>query len=69
MPMAEVDAMVALWGRRIGPLRYALEETDALAAAGERVGYESAYRILRRAVAQFLVEPDVPSPPFGTRRA
>jgi len=55
VPMSEVDAMVAHLGRRIAPLRAALEETDGLAAAGERVGYESAYRILRRAVAEFLV--------------
>lgn len=35
-------------------LRAALEETDELARAGDAVGYESAYRILRRAVAQML---------------
>lgn len=35
-------------------LRAALEESDQLARAGETVGYESAYRVLRRAVAAQL---------------
>lgn len=61
VPMAEVDAAVAFFGRRIRILRDALEETDQLARAGDQVGYESAYRILRRAVAAVLEEqPDVP---------
>lgn len=41
-------------------LRAALEETDQLARAGEIVGYESAYRILRRAVAEVLEAPAGP---------
>lgn len=52
--VAEVDAMLAFIGRKVGQLREILGESDALAAAGERVGYESAYRILRRGVAQML---------------
>lgn len=51
---AEVDAMIAFFGRRVGLLEAALKETDGLAPAGEQVGYESAYRILRRAVAEFV---------------
>lgn len=51
---AEVDAMIAFVGRKVGQLRAGVDESDALAAAGERVGYESSYRVLRRAVAQML---------------
>lgn len=57
VPMAEVDAIVAFFGRKVGHLRVALAETDQLARAGETVGYESSYRILRRAVAEVLEEP------------
>lgn len=51
---AEVDAMIAFVGRKVDELREVLDEAEALAAAGERVGYESAYRILRRGVRRML---------------
>lgn len=57
VPIEEVDAVMAFFGRKIGHLRTALKETDQLARAGEAVGYESSYRILRRAVAEVLEEP------------
>lgn len=56
---AEVDTMVEFFGRKIDLLNAALEESDQLARAGERVGYESAYRVLRRVVVQVL---DTPPP-------
>lgn len=37
-------------------LRAGLHESDELARAGEQVGYESAYRALRRAVVQVVRE-------------
>jgi len=54
-PQAEVDAMIAHVGRRIGRLREVLDEADQLARAGEQMGYESAFRTLRGGVLELLV--------------
>jgi hypothetical protein len=65
VPMAEVDALIAHLGRRVRPLRAAVENADRLADAGERVGYASAYWTLRRAVGEFLAEEPPELRPLG----